>query len=102
MTQGGSLMAPTKISMAELLNSDGFIGKLIVRSTSPESVVTMRIDEMESSGATLGQFDLLGTDADGNIHLVDGVFIHEIEDMYVGECHPDCEECNALLGGETK
>ena len=91
-------MATNKVSMAELLNHEGFLGKLIVRATSPESVVTMRIDEMES-GATLGQFDLLGTDADGNIHLVDGVFVHQIEDMFVGECHPDCEECNALLGG---
>lgn len=86
------------VLISDLLNTSGFTGKLIVSKTGEDEVRTMRIEDI-SPGRVTGTIDVLVAFREGEDEGADvlaGLFIHQLEDMLVGECDPGCPDCLAL------
>lgn len=97
----------TVIPTTELLNTDGFVGKLLVLDTArftadssgaiidreEAGALTVQISQIRASRVTPGAFDVLVVTADRTYKVLGNLFIHQIEDLFVGECDPRCEDC---------
>lgn len=88
------------VPMSELLNTDGFAGKLIVvREHGDDDARTVQIEDIlpaDPRVSPVGTFDLLCLDSHDLVVVLEGLFVHQIEDMLVGECHADCPDCSAF------
>jgi hypothetical protein len=107
------MSATATVQTSELLEVEGFIGKILcipsqerifVTNEDGETAIesgrptTIQIEEMIHGFpiTPFGSFDVMGLDADGAVHVLEGKFIHEIEDMLVGPCSPECADCARL------
>lgn len=102
-------MSTATVQMSELLDTDGFVGRLILKPSTQRVFVagaeveievgdptTLKIEDVlvaDPRISPLGTFDLLTSDASGAINVEEGLFIHQIEDMLVSECDPECADC---------
>lgn len=109
--------ATALIRFDELLNTDGFVGKLILKPSTQRVFVagaeveievgdptTLKIEDVLVADPRIspyGTFDLLTSDASGAINVEEGLFIHQIEDMLVSECDPECADCAAFARKEA-
>lgn len=84
------------VTMQELLETRGFIGKLIIDSTGDAFGLqhdTLRIEDIE---ATPEGVELLGQATDGALKYGSLPNIGAVETNLVGECSPNCEVCVAF------
>lgn len=105
-------MSTATVQTSELLDTEGFVGQLIIQTTDrvfvaePDGTVSIESDEPRTLKIAdivhafplgeFGTFEMMAVDADGMVEVFEPLHIHEIESMLVGPCDPECADCASL------
>lgn len=91
-----------EVGYDELLNTSGFVGRIIeVPSANPRFETVAMIEEIEPS-SSFGRFDLLvrvpveNPEVEDEVLFLEGLYIRDIEAMLSDEQDCDCADCEAL------